>query len=88
MPKRPPVILDARDAYATPLRGWGRYALELAKRLPPDLVTVYRGHPKGPEVLAEQLVLPLPPPGRGERHPRPELLPAFVTQGAGGGERA
>lgn len=59
MPNSPPVLLDARDAYAAPLRGWGRYALELARRLPTDLVTVYREDLPGPAVLAEQLVLPV-----------------------------
>lgn len=53
------MLLDARDAYATPLRGWGRYALELSSRLPRDLVTIYRRQPRGPDVVTEQIVLPL-----------------------------
>jgi glycosyltransferase involved in cell wall biosynthesis len=56
---RPPVLLDARDAFASPLRGWGRYALELSRHLPADLVTVYRRQGTGPQVLAEQLTLPI-----------------------------
>ncbi|MCW3013171.1 MAG: glycosyl transferase group 1 [Solirubrobacterales bacterium] len=58
MSTSPPVLLDARDAYAAPLRGWGRYALELSRRLPADLVTVYQRQARGPEVLAEQVTLP------------------------------
>ena len=50
--------MDARDGYAAPLRGWGRYARELAERLPKDLVTVYRDALPGPQVLAEQVALP------------------------------
>ncbi|WP_354699265.1 glycosyltransferase [Paraconexibacter sp. AEG42_29] len=59
MTNPPGVLLDARDAFASPLRGWGRYALELSRRLPTDLVTVYRGQLPGPQVLAEQLALPV-----------------------------
>ncbi len=52
------VALDARDAFAAPLRGWGRYALELTHHLPTDLVRVYRQTGRGPEVLWEQVGLP------------------------------
>jgi glycosyltransferase involved in cell wall biosynthesis len=52
------VALDARDAFAAPLRGWGRYALELTRHLPADLVRVYRQAGRGPEVLWEQVGLP------------------------------
>lgn len=58
-PNSPPVLLDARDAFASPLRGWGRYALELATGLPSDLVLVHRRQLPGPQVLAEQLALPV-----------------------------
>jgi glycosyltransferase involved in cell wall biosynthesis len=53
-----PVHLDARDAFIAPLRGWGRYALELTRHLPADLVTVHRGGGAGPEVVWEQLSFP------------------------------
>lgn len=53
------VALDARDAFALPLRGWGRYALELTRHLPADLVLLYREAPRGPEALWEQVALPL-----------------------------
>jgi glycosyltransferase involved in cell wall biosynthesis len=59
MSNRPPVLLDARDAFHTPLRGWGRYALELSRLLPADMMTMYRRRGVGPEVLGEQVVLPL-----------------------------
>jgi glycosyltransferase involved in cell wall biosynthesis len=52
------VALDARDAFGTPLRGWGRYALELTRNLPADLVRVYRQQRPGPEVVWEQVGLP------------------------------
>lgn len=52
------VVFDARDAYIAPLRGWGRYALELAGALPPGLVDVVRDGGRGPEVLFEQVWLP------------------------------
>ncbi len=52
------VALDARDAFAAPLRGWGRYALELTRHLPADLIRVYRHEGPGPEVLWEQVGLP------------------------------
>jgi glycosyltransferase involved in cell wall biosynthesis len=53
------VALDAHDAFAEPLRGWGRYALELTRHLPSDLVHVYRDSTPGPEALWEQVALPL-----------------------------
>lgn len=59
MSNRPTVLLDARDAFQTPLRGWGRYALELSELLPAGMVSVYRRHTLGPQVLAEQFALPL-----------------------------
>lgn len=52
------VALDAHDAFVEPLRGWGRYALELTRHLPPDLVRVYRDSAAGPEALWEQVALP------------------------------
>ncbi len=52
------VALDARDGFAAPLRGWGRYVYELATHLPPDLVRVYRDPARGPEVIYEQIALP------------------------------
>ncbi len=59
MSNRPTVLLDARDAFQTPLRGWGRYALELSELLPAGMVSVYRRRTLGPQVLAEQFALPL-----------------------------
>src|SRR3954471_20970975 len=53
-----PVHLDARDAFIAPLRGWGRYALELTQCLPPELVTVHRTGGMGPEVFWEQVSFP------------------------------
>ncbi|WP_205696644.1 glycosyltransferase family 1 protein [Conexibacter sp. SYSU D00693] len=56
----PMVLVDARDAYLEPLRGWGRYARELVEHLAPDdleVRTVTRGG-RGPEVLFEQVELP------------------------------
>ena len=52
------VALDARDAYTTPLRGTGRYALELTHALPPGLMSIHRRGGPGPEVLWEQVGLP------------------------------
>ncbi|HEX6391129.1 MAG TPA: glycosyltransferase family 1 protein [Solirubrobacteraceae bacterium] len=52
------VALDARDAFIAPLRGWGRYALELTRNLPSGLIQVYRQPVRGPEVLWEQISLP------------------------------
>jgi glycosyltransferase involved in cell wall biosynthesis len=55
----PKVAIDARDAHAQPLRGWGRYARELIAHLPGDIdVHEYRAGGPGPEFLWEQVVLP------------------------------
>ena len=57
----PIVAIDARDAFAPELRGWGRYAKELIAALPerPDLAYRFISHGgPGPEVLFEQLGLP------------------------------
>ncbi len=53
------VAFDARDAHRPPLRGWGRYALELERALPAyvDLEAVRDGG-RGPEVVFEQWRLP------------------------------
>jgi glycosyltransferase involved in cell wall biosynthesis len=59
-----PIVIDARDAAATELRGWGRYARELVSALLAgaagdlDVVAVERGLP-GPEFVFEQVGLPL-----------------------------
>jgi glycosyltransferase involved in cell wall biosynthesis len=84
MSNPPAVLLDARDAFATPLRGWGRYALELSRRLPTDLVSVYTARLRGPQVLAEQLALPLVGRRTGARvvHAPNCFLP-LVRRGAG-----
>jgi glycosyltransferase involved in cell wall biosynthesis len=58
MSNRPTVLLDARDAFQTPLRGWGRYALELSLLLPAEMMAIYRRRTIGPQVLFEQLALP------------------------------
>jgi len=58
----PTVAIDARDAFAPQLRGWGRYAKELIAALPEHPGLDYRfishGGP-GPEVLFEQVGLPV-----------------------------
>jgi len=60
----PVVAIDARDAYAPVLRGWGRYsrcllgALSLLDDVPFELAAL-AGGARVPEVLFEQLVLPL-----------------------------
>lgn len=58
----PTVVIDARDAFAPELRGWGRYARDLVDALPArdglDYRVVRRGVP-GPELLFEQVALPL-----------------------------
>lgn len=84
MPNPPPVLLDARDAFATPLRGWGRYALELSQRLPRDLVTVHGRALRGPDVLVEQVALPVLARRAGARivHAPNCFLP-LVRRGAG-----
>jgi glycosyltransferase involved in cell wall biosynthesis len=59
----PIVALDARDAFAPELRGWGRYELELVRALRAgaaeglELLVLERGGP-GPELLFEQVKLP------------------------------
>jgi glycosyltransferase involved in cell wall biosynthesis len=58
----PTVAIDARDAFAPQLRGWGRYAKELIAALPEhpglDYRFIARGGP-GPELLFEQVGLPV-----------------------------
>jgi glycosyltransferase involved in cell wall biosynthesis len=58
----PTVAIDARDAFAPQLRGWGRYAKELIAALPEheglDFRFVSHGGP-GPELLFEQIGLPV-----------------------------
>jgi glycosyltransferase involved in cell wall biosynthesis len=57
------VAIDARDAFAPELRGWGRYELELVRALRAgaaenlELLVLERGGP-GPELLFEQVKLP------------------------------
>ncbi|HEY1540610.1 MAG TPA: glycosyltransferase family 1 protein [Solirubrobacteraceae bacterium] len=57
----PIVAIDARDAFAPQLRGWGRYAKELIAALPEHPGIEYRflshGGP-GPEIVFEQVGLP------------------------------
>jgi glycosyltransferase involved in cell wall biosynthesis len=60
----PPIVaIDARDAFAPELRGWGRYELELVRALRNgagdglDLLVLERGG-RGPELLFEQVKLP------------------------------
>jgi glycosyltransferase involved in cell wall biosynthesis len=58
------VTIDARDGFGTELRGWGRYARCLVDALradpPEDLqLNVLKSGGAGPEVLFEQLKLPL-----------------------------
>ena len=58
----PIVAIDARDAFDPQLRGWGRYVRDLVDALPerPDLEyrVIGRGG-RGPELLFEQLELPI-----------------------------
>jgi glycosyltransferase involved in cell wall biosynthesis len=63
----PLVVIDARDGFSGQLRGWGRYARCLVNSLkelsqddpePLELAVVASGGP-GPEVLFEQIGLPL-----------------------------
>lgn len=49
------VAFDARDAYAEPVRGWGRYARHLLEHLP-STVSPYVEQGRGPEFAWEQLV--------------------------------
>jgi glycosyltransferase involved in cell wall biosynthesis len=59
-----PIVIDARDAAMPQIRGWGRYTRELVRALMaesslgPELVALSGRH-RGPEVLFEQLWLPL-----------------------------
>ena len=59
----PTVAIDARDAFAPQLRGWGRYTRELIDALPaehPDLdFRIISQGGRGPEVLFEQVGLPV-----------------------------
>jgi len=58
----PTVVIDARDAFAPQLRGWGRYARELIDALPQRDAIAYRvirRGGRGPELLFEQAGLPL-----------------------------
>jgi glycosyltransferase involved in cell wall biosynthesis len=66
------VAFDARDAYAAPLRGWGRHARELLEHLPADLeIHAQRDGGRGPEVLWEQVAWP-----RILRRSRPDVVHA------------
>jgi glycosyltransferase involved in cell wall biosynthesis len=59
-----PIVIDARDAQAAQLRGWGRYTRDLVTALTAgaagelDVVAVRHGGP-GPEIVFEQLGLPV-----------------------------
>jgi glycosyltransferase involved in cell wall biosynthesis len=58
----PIVAIDARDAFAPELRGWGRYVHELVGALPDRSDVEYRviSHgSRGPEMLFEQVILPV-----------------------------
>jgi glycosyltransferase involved in cell wall biosynthesis len=60
----PVVGIDARDARAEPIRGWGRYSRELIRELPEVLSPDVRlrelvGKWPGPEAVWEQMALPL-----------------------------
>ena len=58
----PIVAIDARDAFDPQLRGWGRYVRELVDALPAhpglDFHVISQGG-RGPEVLFEQIELPI-----------------------------
>ncbi|CAN5231819.1 glycosyltransferase family 1 protein [soil metagenome] len=58
----PIVAIDARDAFDPQLRGWGRYVRELVDALPErpglDYHVIEHGG-RGPEVLFEQIELPI-----------------------------
>ena len=76
----PIVAIDARDAFAPQLRGWGRYAKELIAALPEHDGLDFRflsGGGPGPRLLYEQIGLPVRL-RQMQRRPRPhaELLPA------------
>jgi len=57
------IVIDARDAAGAQLRGWGRYTRELIAAIaadpPPDLRLVPITGGWGPEIVFEQLTLPL-----------------------------
>jgi glycosyltransferase involved in cell wall biosynthesis len=59
-----PIVIDARDAAAAEIRGWGRYVRELVRALSAGgadglaITPVLRGGP-GPEILFEQVGLPV-----------------------------
>jgi glycosyltransferase involved in cell wall biosynthesis len=58
----PIVAIDARDAFAPELRGWGRYVHELVGALPDRSDVEYRvisRGSRGPEMLFEQVILPV-----------------------------
>jgi len=58
----PIVAIDARDAFAPELRGWGRYVRDLVGALPEHPGLEYRvicEGGRGPEVLFEQVGLPV-----------------------------
>src|SRR3954452_5655046 len=66
------VSFDARDAYAAPLRGWGRYAREILEHLPADVqVFAHKHQHPGPEALWEQFGWP-----RELRRIRPDVAHA------------
>ena len=52
------VAYDARDAYAEPVRGWGRYARHLLEHLPATVHCYVDPSGRGPEVLWEQVRFP------------------------------
>jgi glycosyltransferase involved in cell wall biosynthesis len=59
-----PVVIDARDAAASEIRGWGRYTRELVRALLAESSLEFEllalsGPAPGPEILFEQLWLPL-----------------------------
>ncbi len=52
------VAYDARDAYAEPVRGWGRYARHLLEHLPSSVHCYVDPAGRGPEILWEQVRFP------------------------------
>jgi len=58
----PKVVIDARDAGAPQLRGWGRYTRELVAALGREAggleIEALKAGGRGPELLFEQIVLP------------------------------
>lgn len=60
----PPILIDARDATASQIRGWGRYTRELVRALAQGAaeeleILAVTGSGVAPEVVHEQLWLPL-----------------------------